>query len=92
MTAVTTVTDSEREAARIVWDAAGEFLETLEGTLKLTKDHYGDVMSFISRLDGHVQRPFLAALVGHGYPRGTAAELAGIFGFDDLRSKIERMG
>ena len=64
---------------------AKEYVTSLdEISIKTTKDNYGQVMSFLSRLQkdsGEMAPLFLIAMVGEGYPLETASQLVTLFGW-----------
>ena len=61
---------------------AKEFLDSLKTEPKTTKDHYGRVMSFISRFDNKMMgQLFLVALTKEGYPKDTASQIMSIMGW-----------
>ena len=65
--------------------AANEYVKSLH-LLKIqtTKDNYGPVLAFLTRLQkesGEMAPLFLIAMVGEGYPLATAKQLNTLFGW-----------
>lgn len=64
---------------------AKEYVTSLdEISIKTTKDNYGVVLAFLTKLKddaGEMAPLFLIAMVGEGYPLETADQLATLFGW-----------
>jgi len=80
------------EAVDSIRPEAKEYVQSLELIrLSTSKDNYGEVMSFLSRLQkdaGQMAALFLIAMVGEGYPRVTAEQLVGIMGWPSSVSEL----
>lgn len=79
-------------ALDLIRPEATDYVKSLdEIKIKTTQDNYGSVMSFLSRLQkesGEMAPLFLIAMVGAGYPRGTASQLVTVMGWP---SSVEQL-
>ena len=58
---------------------AKEFVDSLKTKTQTTKNHYGNVMAFLSQFPNPlVQQIFLEAMVREGYDKYTANQIASI--------------
>lgn len=64
---------------------AAEYVKSLDAiSIKTTKDNYGTVLAFLTKLKddaGEMAPLFLIAMVGEGYPLATAQQLNTLFGW-----------
>lgn len=79
-------------AVDVIRPEAKEYVTSLDLIkIKTTKDSYGNVMSFLARLQkesGEMAPLFLIAMVGEGYPRVTAEELVSVMGWPSTISTL----
>jgi hypothetical protein len=72
---------------------AKEYVTSLDAIrIKTTKDNYGEVLGFLTKLkqDVGIQMAavFLIAMVGEGYPLVTATQLSNLFGMPQTVAQL----
>jgi hypothetical protein len=74
--------DAINAAIEKIRPVAKELIAEIEKTPATTKDHYGEVMGFLSNLGSKkIGQLFLAAMVREGYPKDTASQLTTLMGW-----------